>query len=639
MADIRKELKLSVKLDDAELKAQLQKLRQEFSSATSGVLGGRRPRTMSDDAKQKAEVNAFLKKEQAHSKELEKLRIDSEKERLRFQDEEAKNLFKRLQKEERERLKIEQKIERERLKTEERVRVERERLEERGKMPMTTRAGMDLKAASGALIKAGGVLTTAAFGLTAMRGMLAEREFRGIEDAAQGRFLEGLARRSGRSEFLPKAAGALGGGLAGLGTGAMLGSFLGPLGTLIGGGVGAIGGGIAGALGLSNAQGELRVKQIQPLIRAFEEARSLAPSRVQGMRGGGVNSSGFGAMGRTGTMFGFSPRETTDQFLQARGNLGNRAASRSMFDMMQLMNVTGIDVGTQSRSAETFAGAGRTNRAAGMTSTIEAVRKGVAAGIDASKSGQFLRETAQYLEQNTGFGALNTDAISTRLAEMARGFAGGGDITDTQMRQARDLLQMTRDESKSGRGISGIGNVVGLQRALGPNATPGQFIAGMNLSQDATIEDIQESLGVDRETAKRVLEAKRPGAAARMGLEAVGAGGALGLGLMAEERGITTEQELGARRGVSGRQLTGADLATATGKFMRSDDELRASREFQLTQAEARFNQQQVEAGFNSFFVGLDEATRASGELAKALKETEGRLREMVDSVRVSAGN
>ena len=673
MSSIKKELKLTASLDDTKLKQQIQELKKELGaglSLKSADLQGMEKafERIADKFSQKiSKAVAAMKTQESKtgSGNIGGARNDFEKE----QDEQWKAIAARIKKEEGARLKMEKKVEEERRQAQNRLDdLKKKNTEEQmrnsmldrspvaqamramGASPDAARRGAagaegasgKLLANAGRIASLGGGVLAAGHGLTAIRRQMAEREFRFVEDASDGRFLEGMARRSGRSEFAPKALGAAGGAAAGLAGGALLGSALGPVGTLVGGGIGAIGGGIAGAMGMSNAQGELRVEQIRPLHRAFDEARGMSGGRISAMRGGGVGRSGLSLMGQRGAEAeGFSPQETLQHFLQARGSLGNAGARGAMGGMQSMFNATGVDIGTQASGIETLAGAGRTSRGAAQTAQIDTIRKGVAAGLDVSKSGQFLRETSQLLQESTGMGRVDTNAMTSRMAEFSRGFAGGGDITDTNISQARQLSMMTRGESLATSGVSGIGNILGVQDALGAGASPGQLLAGSKLSSNATLEDIQSALGVDEETAKKIQASKQPGAAMGKGISAMGLGEGdpLARFFRASERGQATEEDLGTQAALGGPKLSQQEMDQAKDQLDANSKQLKSTDEFQLAQKEAVLAQQRVVAGFDNFQIGVKAATDASSELAVALKETKGRLLEMLDGMKAVGSN
>lgn len=103
-----------------------------------------------------------------------------------------------------------------------------------------------------------------------------------------------------------KTASIMGGGMAGAGTGAAIGTSIAPgIGTLIGGGLGAIGGGIAGFFGAQADEDELKndpeyqaaqrrekaMKAVSAALgRAFKAARPTTTSAV--MRGAEIGARG-----------------------------------------------------------------------------------------------------------------------------------------------------------------------------------------------------------------------------------------------------------------------------------------------------------------------------------------------------------
>lgn len=479
-----------------------------------------------------------------------------------------------------------------------------------------------------------GAAGAAGIGALEIQRMLTERKFREVSDVTSGRHLEALARQQGRGRFMPKFGGALAGGVAGMGAGAMAGSVFGPVGTVVGGAIGGIGGAITGGIKGSNIAGELSVEKIGPMIEAFQRAREISGSRRSALRGGMVAPSTLDRLNFGGANRGFSPEETMQQFMQSREFMGNSASAQTLGGFQRLMNTTGTGVGMQAQAAELFGGATGTGMRSGAAQQEAILKKGVAAGLDVSKSGQFLRETMNFVQSTAGFGKVDLSSASERLARSAAGFAGGGEVSQLNLQQARQLQETMRTESFSRGGISGLGNISGVQEALGGKASTGQFLSAMSLSSNASVQDIMQSLQVDEATAKKIKASKEKGAL-QSGLDLLAPGDqALQLGLGAMERGISTEQQLGARRGETGGPMLEAqnveDMFTATQESVES------SNEFKLAVEEASLASKQITEGLSQFNIGILEAQKGALELSKALVETGSKLREYADEMRLS---
>lgn len=361
----------------------------------------------------------------------------------------------------------------------------------------------------------------------------------------------------------------------------------------------------SGKLGTQQKEIETLLAENQLGLEANRRVRSLRDARMGALRGGGIRGGNLTMLQGAGARNGFSAEETLSQFMQARQFLGNRGAESALPGMQNIFNRTGVDIGAQAQAAETFTGARRgSSTASGVSTTVEVLKRGVAAGLDASKSGKFLQTTADFISQNQGLGQMNVGTVSTNLANLAQGFAGGGPVTTTSLRQAQQLATMQRGESMAGGGLSGVGNLIGLQEALGPNATNEQMIAGMRLSSTATVEDTMEALGVDRATAERIVASKQDNQA--RGLEAIGVGAdsILGRAFGAGERGIALEEQLGARRARRGRMGALQDLPDVGGG------------EFESRQAEFTVQQEQFTSGLRLMTVET-EATKDSMETLK----------------------
>lgn len=487
-----------------------------------------------------------------------------------------------------------------------------------------------------------------------IRGMQAHRNFALSSSLTQGDILGGAVEQTGRNSMGTMLAGGLQGaaggalkyGAAGAALGAGVGSLFGGVGAVPGALLGGIGGGlyglasggIKGAFTSAEDEAKTRRKETQPILDAVARAQGIAPSRLSMMRGGGMDTRGLNILGEAGGMAGFSPEETMQQALQAKGNLGNK----NMFLMSQMqntMNATGADVGLQASSAETFAGSGRTSIAAGAQKTIDVLKKGVAAGLDVSKSGQFLKLTADYIQSTTGFGKVDTDTISDRLANSMQGFAGGGEVTGTAMEQARALQDMLRTESTSTNGIAGLGNISGIQDAFGQagqKLDTGTMLALMNSSTNASQDDIKSILakgGVSPDMvdslSKTLMENKTN--AANMGAGLTGASGNMSDYLLSQSRGITTEQQLGinAAQGFQGTKMNADQLIGGAATQVTSQVE------YQKAAADAAVSQKQINAGLDEFGRITKLTTEGLTDFSKALAKASGALNDYLGSPNV----
>lgn len=282
-------------------------------------------------------------------------------------------------------------------------------------------------------------------------------------DILSGRGLAGAVGQGGRSSIFGALKGGATGALTGAAAGAAFGSVIPGIGTAVGAVGGGLLGGISGALGGGEAEAASRQRRIALAETSLQTARSLRELRIAGMAGGGVTGSRLSIAQQQGAeRFGFGPEETLQQFMQARQFLGNSGAAGALGGMQGLQRSLGLGVGEQARAAEIFAGAGGGGMAAGVTQTVEVLKKGVAAGLDASKSGQFLKTTADFVSSQTGFGQLDVGGIADRMSQSAFGFARGGEVTQTNLEQARQLAEMTRQASTSTSGLAGAANFANI---------------------------------------------------------------------------------------------------------------------------------------------------------------------------------
>lgn len=490
-----------------------------------------------------------------------------------------------------------------------------------------------------------------------IRRLQAQREYAMAQSITQQDVLGGMVEQTGRENLLTRltggAQGAVGGalkfGAAGAAVGAGIGSIFGGVGAapgaliggLLGGGVGAVTGGLRGAFTSAEEEAKTRREQVQPILQAVARAQALAPQRLELMRGGGVTTAGANALQGAGAGMGFTPEETIQQALQARQFLGNRNIGL-LSGFQQMKNITGADVGLQAQTAELFAGAGRQSMAAGATQTIEVLKKGVAAGMDVSKSSQFLKTTADYIQATTGFGRVDVSQIADRMASLAQGFAGGGEVTQTTLEQARSLQEMMRSESVATGGIAGLGNIVGIQNAFqqtGQQLDTGGLLALQNLSANASKQDVQEVLskmGVApdamEDLTNRIMQVKQ--GAAQVGLEAAGLGGGslLGTALLGRERGITTEQQMGAERALSFKG-TGVD---ADKVMQAAATQVSNQVEYQKAVADSAVAQKQVIAGLGEFGRITEATTKGLAEFNRVLTEASKKLEQYIGSPNIS---
>lgn len=324
-----------------------------------------------------------------------------------------------------------------------------------------------------------------------------------------------------------------------------------------------------GRMGAGQNEIETRQTEMRLALAAGGRARSMRDPRFNALRGGGVTGQQLTAAQMAGADRGFGIQETIDQFTEARQFLGNRGAANNIGAMQNIFNRTGVGVGAQAQAAELLTGTqGGQGYDRSVTQVQEILKKGVAAGLDTSKSGKFLQTTVNYIQQNQGLGDIDVGGVTNRMADFAQGFAGGGPVTGSNLRQAMQLAQMQRTESVSTSGLSGIGNIVGIQQAFqgaGANLDAGTMLALTNLSQDADEDDIRTILrdadlgditGEQRENlVGRVMESRR-------GTQSRGANIAFGPGnrnlsrfFRGRERGITTEQQIGAEEAERMRSL------------------------------------------------------------------------------------
>lgn len=657
MADITKQIKLKASLDSSELKSQIAELKKELNQGLSfnnNDLKGLE-KTFENIASKFADKigKAISDLKAADAKVGGGKGINARDDFDKQQDDQWKSTAKRLDKEEKARIKSEKVVEKERAKAEDRLADLREdnlneqirnsqldrsptakALKAMGMSPEAARSAAGSVEGMGGLTgmagKLGGMVTgglAVANGITDLQRTATEREFRYSGDISQGKFLEAGARKEGREgNFITRNAGMLGG----IG-GALVGGFT-------AGPIGAVAGAYAGAkLGqhLQEGRGELSVEELKPLMTAFAKAQALAPSRLEALRGGGISSGQLTGLQNAGAENGFTAAETVQQMLTARGTLGNTAAGQLLTGMQGVKNTTGIDIGTQSNAIETMAGVSGGTRTEGYSKQIDAIKKGVAAGLDISKSGAFLRTTSQYLESNVGMGTMDVGNTNTKLAEFAKGFAGGGDVTDIQISQARKYAEMTKRESASDEGLAGAGNMLLTQQALGPDASMGQLLRGTTFSSDATADTLRKS-GVPEDKIQAMLAAKKPGAALDyMSNLASGGDEDLQAYLTTKTRGQYGEEYKGTQNAMNAQGTlkvgTGEAASTAAAGQVANAPEM------QLAKGTARLDVTEVAAGLDTFDKATRQAAIGLNALVEDLLKAKNRMSGM-DAFKLSGG-
>lgn len=389
-----------------------------------------------------------------------------------------------------------------------------------------------------------------------------------------------------------------------------------------------------GKLEAGSAEAETRQEETGLAQDALRRAREMRRMRMDAMRGGAATGDQLTGIQGLGALQGFSGEESIQQFMEARQFLGNEAAV-SLPGLQRRMNMTGVGVGDQAQAMETFMGAQRgTTSAQAFTRSFEVLKKGVAAGLDVSKSGKFLQTTADFVRSQQGLGQLDVDQISERLAKSAAGF-GGGSVTDTSLRQAAQLQEMLTRESTSTQGFAGLGNTQNILDVVGDQSNAGGLLMSLqNTSANATQGDIEEILtrggfkGDAAAAARQVLEGKQN--AMGRGLSNIGTGPeaeSLKLALGGREAGITTEQFLGRERGQAGvLGMSPEDAAAALeGGIPRGAEQESLVQDFKTQNAA-------FVSGMQSMTSETARLKNAFAEFSKTLEQSRGKLEQYTDS-------
>lgn len=389
-----------------------------------------------------------------------------------------------------------------------------------------------------------------------------------------------------------------------------------------------------GKLEAGSAEADTRQEETGLAQDSLRRAREMRRMRMDAMRGGAATGDQLNGVQMMGAMQGFSGEESLQQFLEARQSLGNDAAI-SLPGLQRRMNMTGIGVGEQAQAMEMIMGSQRgTSSGTAYTKSLDVLKRGVAAGLDVSKSGKFLQTTADYIRSQQGLGQIDVDTISDRLARSASGF-GGGHVTDTSLRQAAQLQEMLTRESTSKEGFAGLGNTQNILDVVGNQANAGGLLMSLqSTSSNATEGDIQEILtrggfkGDAAAAAKQIMAGKQNNLA--RGLSNFGTGAeaeSLKLAIGAQEAGISTEQMLGRERGQAG--VLGMTLDEAEARIEGSGP---AGAEVESLAQEYKTQNAAFISGMSLMTSETGRLKNAFGDFMKTLETSRRKLEEYTES-------
>jgi hypothetical protein len=477
-----------------------------------------------------------------------------------------------------------------------------------------TLAGKFAKVGVGGLLGVG----AAAEGFSSVRDLQVmaakRRQAFGAEALSEGT-TSAMIGESGRQSLMAGSAGAASGALKYGAMGAVGGSLIGgPIGTLAGGLIGAAFGGYKGWMEGGAEEAARRKEETALGMQATNLARAHRGNRLDYLRGGG-NKNAITGIEFGGTQQGFTAQESIQQFLAARQSLGNKGATEGLAGMQKLYNLTGMGVGEQAQAAEQMIG-GSSSRTAQIG---ESMKKWFAAGLDQSKLAQGIQATANYVAQSAGLGRVNAGGIEENILKFAAASAGGGPMTQADIQRGAGLQQMLKSESTAKGGIAGIGNLLQVQTAMGPDASTEQVMAALNMSSEASLEDMQKVLGP--EMGKKLFESRK------QGTQATGFGGLNLNDLTSQvafgspERGITGEQQLGALQMQQGGKVGSKEL----------QDTISQTTEFKSAIHDAKINAAALDSGFRSLTTEVDNSR-------KALRQFIGSLEDSMDYIKKYTG-
>lgn len=375
-------------------------------------------------------------------------------------------------------------------------------------------------------------------------------------------------------------------------------------------------------------EAQARLEELAGGRQALQAARGTRGA-VRGLLRGGetteadiINQQAFAA-----DRFALSPNQTLQDLATARESLGQRAASQRITSLQRLREQTGVDIGQMAGAAETLGGFSGQGSAAGVSQVQKVFKDAVSTGLDASKSGKFLQATAQYIESTAGFANVDTGQISGRMADLTSGFAGPGGPTLVDIQKAQQAQMMLQQESFGESGLAGVGNVTGVMKALGPNATGDQFLAALGASSNATVEDLV-GLGLSEDQAKAVQGMKQQDSLAR-GTELLGldSGSGTGAYLAARERGTTTESQLALDRAVRTGEATGPGELPGVA---------RDSEAFRSLAQESKRSAENIREGFDTLREESDILSKRFSDFAEQLRQQTTETRNLLRQIQRS---
>lgn len=453
----------------------------------------------------------------------------------------------------------------------------------------------------------------------------------------QGNTLESSLVTKGKSDvgFFEKMFGGLKASAGTIGAGAAGGAAFGGIPGAIVGGLGGLGASVVsgtfkkGMVGAEQLGVEEFLARNQIAGQAFNRAQSIMPTRVEAMRGGSVNSRELTDLQFRGAGQGFGVEQTLQQLLESKAFLGKQAAT-ALPELQKIMNQTGMGVGEQAQAIESISGFGGNTIGASVSKSVDILKKGVAAGLDVSKSGQFLKTTASVLEQQAGFGKLDVDKISNILAGFAQGFAGNKVTTEADLRQAQQLFNLQRNESVSEQGLSGINNIMSIQESFqkrGKKLNTQTLLALSALPTGAKAEDIQQALsesGLDETTKTEISDEimRNKAEGTEGGAKKVGLKGLMSSIFAQRDRGLKTiSDQFGIERAkklASGMNVEGAAAQVDLTKGMPVGPEMEQKRQ------EAMIGAEQASSGIQIMGIQAndtaDKLKAFSSELTNAIK-------------------
>jgi hypothetical protein len=462
----------------------------------------------------------------------------------------------------------------------------------------------------------------------------ASRRYEATSNLLSGQNISQYSKDYGRSsnmfgQGLVGAGGAFAGAKLGAGIGALGG---GVPGALVGGLAGAAVGGIGSVLGYQEYRANRFQKETQPVQDAQNSAMGLNSQRLNMIKRGG-SAALLNLNEAQGAAYGFAPGEANSQYETLQGMLGNQGAASTITSARRLNMNTGASIQDSGQLLQSLQGGNRQGFGQNAMSLEMVVSRGMANGLDRSKTSKFLQETSNLIASTTGFAQLNTGSVTDRFTSLASSF-GNGTIDDTSMAQARDAFARQQQGSFARGGLEGLGNVLNMNDL---SAKYGLKVGGQDYSNllgtsaNARVEDILPALSSDlqsnpktKEFLSELIQSKSQNAQKAIG--SLGMGTSLMIG---GANGQPTEQNLAYYNKTTATALNAGTSLT--------NDEALGGQEQGMAARNARLQKAEVDLGRETFKSAIDNTAKDLDRLRTSFSDAVKVFNEVLKDMNMEA--